>query len=526
MSIRLSIPALILALLAAAPASAATWVVTRLDDPEPGACLPEDCSLREAIHAANAGPGADQILLGPGVHQLERGELVASEALEVAGIEGGTTIRGDGVGNVLRLAPDVAGQLRNLILHGPSPFGVPDTALLGSIPDAVRVDAGGSLTMENVVVTLGGGRVVSSGTYASMDLRHSVLLQLQCGHQSGLCRSLDTYMQLLSVSGGDVEFRRSVVTGGLVPAIDSGASIVTSGDVLFDDSRVIDTHGGLSFQAQIPRTVTLRRFRYHGNSEPLLARLPATVTIVDADFADNRNRWSGEDAGPAAIHAYAGASFDIERTSFIGNLGSGSEGGAILVEGNASLRLVNSTFSGNSFTVEAAAGGARGAAVAARAGNTLTRVEIIHTTLVAPLFMPTGISGSALSATGADAQLQLSVHNSIVRGSCNLGLVPGHMDDAQGSIKSSGDDCGFNPVQNQTGIANAAMDLGSLGDHGAVGRTYMPGPTSVAIDTAAPGHCAELDQRRYQRLLPGVLCDVGAIEVEGIDRLFADGFEG
>lgn len=39
----------------------ATYTVTRLDDPAPDGCLPADCSLREAVIAANATTGTDTI---------------------------------------------------------------------------------------------------------------------------------------------------------------------------------------------------------------------------------------------------------------------------------------------------------------------------------------------------------------------------------------------------------------------------------------------------------------------------------
>lgn len=55
------------ALVAAPHASAATtFTITRTDDPAPGACAPNDCSLREAVLAANAGSGGDTIVLPAG----------------------------------------------------------------------------------------------------------------------------------------------------------------------------------------------------------------------------------------------------------------------------------------------------------------------------------------------------------------------------------------------------------------------------------------------------------------------------
>ncbi|MFL5895087.1 MAG: choice-of-anchor Q domain-containing protein [Thermoleophilaceae bacterium] len=55
--------------LAAAPAGAATFTVTKTDDTADGGC-DADCSLREAVIAANANPGADQIALPSGAYRL------------------------------------------------------------------------------------------------------------------------------------------------------------------------------------------------------------------------------------------------------------------------------------------------------------------------------------------------------------------------------------------------------------------------------------------------------------------------
>ncbi|MDQ2911400.1 MAG: CSLREA domain-containing protein [Actinomycetota bacterium] len=60
------------ALAAVANAHAATFTVTRLDDPAPGAC-DSDCSLREAVRAANAGSGGDTIELPAGRFRLTLG---------------------------------------------------------------------------------------------------------------------------------------------------------------------------------------------------------------------------------------------------------------------------------------------------------------------------------------------------------------------------------------------------------------------------------------------------------------------
>ncbi len=51
------------------PAWAASYTVTKLTDANDGAC-DLDCSLREAIIAANADPDPDTITLGPCIHTL------------------------------------------------------------------------------------------------------------------------------------------------------------------------------------------------------------------------------------------------------------------------------------------------------------------------------------------------------------------------------------------------------------------------------------------------------------------------
>ena len=54
-------------LLAALPAQAAVFRVTKTADTLDGVC-DDDCSLREAVVAANALPGKDFVLAGPGVY--------------------------------------------------------------------------------------------------------------------------------------------------------------------------------------------------------------------------------------------------------------------------------------------------------------------------------------------------------------------------------------------------------------------------------------------------------------------------
>ncbi len=74
-------------------AQAATFQVTRVDDPAPGACVPGDCSLREAMDAAAVNDPAgevDVITVPSGSIVLTRGSLVAvAQKLRVQGAGSG-----------------------------------------------------------------------------------------------------------------------------------------------------------------------------------------------------------------------------------------------------------------------------------------------------------------------------------------------------------------------------------------------------------------------------------------------------
>ena len=83
------------------PASpfATTFPVTKIADTN-GSCTPGNCSLREAIDAANTNPGADDVPVPAGFYLLTLGQLVVSDDVSIAGagqtntiIDGNTSSR-------------------------------------------------------------------------------------------------------------------------------------------------------------------------------------------------------------------------------------------------------------------------------------------------------------------------------------------------------------------------------------------------------------------------------------------------
>lgn len=140
---------LLLALCLAAPAAqAANFTVTRFDDPVPDGCTPTDCSLREAIAAANIVSGTDTVVLGTGTHVLQPQGAASAVTLEVTSAlvlrgagRDATVVSGPGGGTLFAIGA-VSATFRGLTLRD----GVSTAALEGS---AIRA-AGSTLWLDDV----------------------------------------------------------------------------------------------------------------------------------------------------------------------------------------------------------------------------------------------------------------------------------------------------------------------------------------------------------------------------------------
>ena len=155
-------------------ALAATFTVTKTADTNDGACN-ADCSLREAIVAANAAPGADVITLPAGVYTLSRsgvdntaanGDLDVTDVLTINGAGQGSTIIEAGASsstaidrlfsfNPLGSAAGFAVALNNLTLrHGRNTNAFATQENDGGCFDFDGGTAGtGSLSLTNVTVS-------------------------------------------------------------------------------------------------------------------------------------------------------------------------------------------------------------------------------------------------------------------------------------------------------------------------------------------------------------------------------------
>src|SRR5829696_8537656 len=178
------------ALAAAANANAATFTVTRVDDPVPGAC-DSDCSLREAVLAADAGSGGDTIsipagryglrIAGTGEDAAATGDLDLTRSVTISGSGARATVIDAGGGDrVFDVKAGVTASISDVTITGGFINGngggiasagvltlVRDTvsgnhALLASNGNGGGIDSNGTLTVTQTEIS-GNGAVDGGG---------------------------------------------------------------------------------------------------------------------------------------------------------------------------------------------------------------------------------------------------------------------------------------------------------------------------------------------------------------------------
>ncbi len=520
---------LALAVVAAHDVAAATFTVSRLDDPAPGSCTPGDCSLREAVAAANAAPGQDVIALPVGTLTFGSGEIAISGDVAIEGSGAATTTLYNTLPKLLRVDGATL-VLADVTIGGPSLArfagdAIDPASVHGNVPIAIDAHDDAGVTLHDVHIPIAGGLVqLSGGTQTDLDVNGSDVDALTVSQTDGQVSVVDSTIAQLNLQGGDLDLRLlgSRVRGDTEPPIGGGISMTTSGEVRIADTGFDGATQGIVVQGTAPALLDIQRIDVHADSGPLYVLTPAALSLSDSTFRDN----TAVGGAPGAVHLSVGANATIRGCTFSNNKGSGDTGGALLVEAGAHALIVNSTFSGNSFTVAAASAGARGAAIGVRGSASEPSLVLNHVTVVAPEFFPVGVQGTAIGVRGAADASSINVHNTILRGGCRFeSVLGGSFGLSVGNIESPNDSCGLDTGTNQVEVSAAALAIGAPGDHGGRTPTYLPGPASVAVGAAEAAACLGDDQRHYLRPLQDG-CDVGAVEVDGIDRIFTDGLDG
>jgi CSLREA domain-containing protein len=421
----LAFPMLMLASLSTA--QAATFTVTRTDDPAPGACLAADCSLREAVLAAELTAEADSVVLGAHTYVLTR---VTQDTGPNTGTEGSLvvttslTLTGAGATRT-RIRWDAATPHQHRVLAFGSALEGPPT----------------QMTIRSVTVSHGRNGCIAAGSQLDTPIRNRLILERMTleSCESSLGGALWLGAADLSLRGTHIRDNVGVIGGALsirgivnidsqnsvisnnratwggaaalmgfdlwtlytnVVWVDDGSSVISdntaaqSGGAIYLENRsildlsTIDTApaGQLmtisnNTSAGTGGAVDLRPFGSGGVNRLRRLRIndnqaagdggavyaQGALRIADVEIARNRTK-----TGVGGGIALSGANPDsrsVERVSLRDNLALGGGGGAIAA-GCQSVEVSNSAFFGNQ------GGAGRGQAIETAGATTLRHVTV------------------------------------------------------------------------------------------------------------------------------------------------------
>ncbi|HEY7630807.1 MAG TPA: choice-of-anchor Q domain-containing protein, partial [Thermoleophilaceae bacterium] len=498
---------LVAALVPTTPAGAdTTFTVTKTADVNDGGCLPGNCSLRDAVSAANATAGTDTISLPPGQFKLEGaagedanagGDLDVTESLKVVGAgAGATTIDANHIDRAFDMRVNTATlSVTNLAFTG----GVDGNA-------GVILTPGPALTLTGVLFkdnAAGGGGTAGFG-----------LIHATAGGAFALTVDHTTFDSNTSGGGGGSGF-------GLMDIITGPNSTVKFSDVTFTSNHVGGGTNGsgfglIDFNAGAGAAMTVTRAVMRGNTVGggmnasgfgLIDQLTGSLDVVDSTVSDNQVGGGASGAsGFGTIVFPSSGPLTVRGSTFSGNqVGGGGAtaagfGGAIDANGSGPVTIENSTFAGN--TAGGGASDATGFGGALDLGSgTITLTNLTFVGNVAG--GDSGTGGAISPSTPANVTSKNNVFSGNtaagVANSCGAALGTsggGNIDDTSS--------CGFTPPADLVGNPL----LGSLGAFGGLSPTVPLLPGSPAIDRGAG--CSATDQRGQPRT--GARCDSGAYE--------------
>ncbi|HEX5036568.1 MAG TPA: choice-of-anchor Q domain-containing protein [bacterium] len=343
-----SLLAAVIACFAVSTASAAEFVVTKTADTADGSCDTSDCSLREAVIAANGQAGDDVITLPAGLYILKldgSGEdLAATGDLDVTDT---LTVNGSGA--------------ESTVIHGGG--GVvsdPDRAF--DVSGAANFTLNG-VTIRNGAPPMGsGGGVALDGT-GNLTIDSCLFLENHAGVQSSGGGAVNN----TSGSPTPTAFlvRSSVFRANFADR-QGGGLFSTGADLTIEDSEISGNAGASG------------GFAHSGPNG-------ASATVTRTTISNNDGM---------GIHS-SGAPLTVEDSSVTGNLGNSDGGGIVCIEpGDTSdMTIVNTVVSGNR---------AEDATGIAKFGGTLTLTGVTVEDNVATLDFGGGIvfGGTDLTING------------------------------------------------------------------------------------------------------------------------------
>jgi CSLREA domain-containing protein len=461
-------------LVIALPAAAAVFTVTKTGDGNDGACN-ADCSLREAVLAANAAPGST-VSVPPGIYRLS---LPPPERI--------ANTPGDGSGgNLVVDAPmTIVGAGRDLTILD----GRPSAAAPLGVDRVLAVTTNGDLTLAGVTIT-GGALPDTVGGF---------------GLDNGAG---------IGVSGGKLRIRDSAVAGNSTNGAGGGLAITNNG--------------------QQPAVVTITRSEVAENlalgAGGGIFSVNSTLTIRESTIRANRSMGVGGGGGVMNMNTGTRdftpmALLQVLRSTVAGNVSGDPEaepaingvgvGGGIF-NSSGRLELESSTVTGNEAVglflegIGWLADNGRGGGIATWAPG-LDEPEDTTVIVNSTIAWNQAPSGSQLHMRAQSENL-VELANSLVLGDGSWPNCRGWGGDVGfrslgGNLGSDASPCQLDAPSDAT---NAALVVaGALADNGGRTATLALLDGSPALAAGLPAHCPQRDQRGALRRSP---CDAGAVE--------------
>ena len=446
-------------------AFAADFTVTKTADTADGTC-DADCSLREAVIAANGAAGNDTItvpsgtfsltIAGGGENNAATGDLdISFDALTING--GGlanTTIEvGAGDDRVFEIVSGSATiadlEIRNG--RGDSGFGC-------ECGGGILVRSGANLTLVNTGV--GGNTATGGGLSAGGGTQNDGTLTLTNSF----------------VSGNTADFAGGINNG-------AGAFLIMNGGAVEQNTAVTNV-GGIELPPGSTSTITSALISR--NTAAGIGGIDVSGTLTLRDSIVNQNTATGGNSGGLEV---SGGALTVVLSTIVNNTASG-DGGAIFSNGD--VTLTNSTITGNT------AGGLGGAIL----NNVVANLTSTNTTIAGS--SPDGIHNFGTAA----------LKNTIVANSTGAECAGAAAVISSGHNLASDNSCGLGGAGD---VPNRDPMLGALASNGGPTQTHALLAGSPAIDAGDNAGCPATDQRGFAPPADGdgngsAVCDIGAYE--------------